>query len=504
MILSTAMLASVASLMLQACAGQGVSSKLQVHIPQTLTRPDGYAHKEALFGVPPYGGSIQQNVYFANDLLCEPNVDTRGGFPIRPKDKSDKMEPWPAPYILLVDRGGCTFVKKVRNAQRSGAAGVIIADDRCLCSAGSSCTSAQGEQCETREPIMADDGSGSDISIPSFLMYKQDADPVKAELMANRPVRIEMAWALPHPDNRVEYQLWASPTDRMSHEFLKQFKKAAVALAHRAKFTPHIFVYNGVKSGCKAMDGENVCYSLCTNYGRYCATDPDNDLQKGISGADVVKESLRRACIWETYGSDGIGEQWWDYIVEFLFRCNTDPNFASDACIADAYSNSGVDAAEIEKCMKASGGLEIDAKNTLMEAELTAADEAGIVILPAAFVNGAAIRGALSFSTIFKAICAGFSKKSVPDVCLQCANCANEYDCVVNGGCAGASSQSVSMPVFIGSMVVLVVVFICVGLIQYRRSQNQVRAEVRGIIAEYMPLDNNSKVVSALDEGEIS
>ena len=86
----------------------------------------------------------------------------------------------------MVDRGGCTFVQKVRNAQRSGAAGVIIADNTCLCSAGDSCHSDPGTDCETREPIMADDGSGADISIPSFLMFKQDADPIKAEVMAKQ------------------------------------------------------------------------------------------------------------------------------------------------------------------------------------------------------------------------------------------------------------------------------------------------------------------------------
>ena len=85
-----------------------------VQIPHSLFRESGYDHREALFGVPPYGGSIAQNLYYANSDLCDPNVDTRGGFPQRENDSSGKMAPWPSPYILMVDRGGCTFVKKVR------------------------------------------------------------------------------------------------------------------------------------------------------------------------------------------------------------------------------------------------------------------------------------------------------------------------------------------------------------------------------------------------------
>ena len=131
-------------------------------------------------------------------------MDTRAGYPKRDDDKDGKMKPWQSPYILMVDRGGCTFVQKVRNAQRSGAAGVVIADNTCLCSDQECVAQSQGS-CETTEPIMADDGSGADISIPSFLMFKRDADSVKDELMQNRPVQIEMAWSLPSPDDRVEY-----------------------------------------------------------------------------------------------------------------------------------------------------------------------------------------------------------------------------------------------------------------------------------------------------------
>jgi hypothetical protein len=77
-------------------------------IPHSLFREEGYDHREALFGVPPYGGSIAQNVYYADSDLCDPNVDTTKGYPQR-----EKNEPWISPFILMVDRGGCTFVKKV-------------------------------------------------------------------------------------------------------------------------------------------------------------------------------------------------------------------------------------------------------------------------------------------------------------------------------------------------------------------------------------------------------
>ena len=64
--------------------------------------------------MPPYGGSIAQTVYYTGSDLCDV-VDPTTGYPKRDNDDNGKMLPWISPFILMVDRGGCTFVKKVRN-----------------------------------------------------------------------------------------------------------------------------------------------------------------------------------------------------------------------------------------------------------------------------------------------------------------------------------------------------------------------------------------------------
>lgn len=475
-------------------ANEGVSSRLQVHIPKSLFRQDGYDHREALFGIPPYGGKITQNVYYADSELCDSNVDTRAGYPIRAKDDNGNMYPWPSPYILMVDRGGCTFVTKVRNAQRSGAAGVVIADNSCLCTVGDECYSEPGVDCEQREPIMADDGSGSDITIPAFLMFKQDADVLKAELRSNTMLQIEMAWSLPSPDDRVEYDLWTMPTDLVSRDFLRTFKDAATALGDRAYFTPHMYVYDGVKSNCHGVDGENQCYNLCTNAGRYCATDPDNDLDKGISGADVVVESLRRICIWQHYGEEnGVGEPWWDYTTEFMLHCDTPEYFSDPKCIKEVMSTANIDPKVIGQCMDDSGGVDDDTENTLLDAELMAKENVGVVILPATYVNRAAIRGALELPTMFRAICSGYAVGTEPQICLECVPCADQRGCIANGKCHGAASaDSVSQVSFLGSLLGLSAFFGMIIFIQYTRTQRKIRDQVRGIVAEYMPLDEQA------------
>lgn len=480
-------------------ADSKVTSLLQVHIPREFHRDGGYDHREALFGIPPYGGSITQNVYYAQSDLCDPNVNTRGGVPERASDETGQQIPWPYPYILMVDRGICTFTNKVRNAQRSGAAGVIIADNSCLCAAGPACIS--DEACEEREPIMADDGSGHDISIPTFLMFKQDSDVIKEALEDNVMMQLQMSWALPTPDDRVEYTLWTTPTELVSREFELQFKHAAIALGPHAQFTPHMYVYDGVKSNCVDEEGENQCYNLCTNQGRYCATDPDNDLDAGISGADVIVESLRRICIWNEYGNhDGIGAQWWDYVNEFTYRC-AEGFFTAEDCIADALNHAHVDKKKIDKCMKDSGGTEGDNENSFLEDELRAKDDFGVVILPAAYVNGASIRGALEFPTIFGAICSGYAPGTVPNVCKQCELCPDKLTCTEKQYCGELekAAVSVSTSTFSYSLLAVIALFTLLAAVQWKRSQYAVRHQVRGIIAEYMPLDEEKDEDTALE-----
>jgi len=338
---------------------------------------------------------------------------------------------------------------------------------------------------------MADDGSGGDITIPSFLMFKVDADQIKAEVRANHPVQVEMQWALPKPDDRVEYDLWTTPSDPVSKDFQQKFMPIAQALGDRAYFTPHMYVYDGVKSNCQGFDGENMCFNLCTNNGRYCATDPDNDLDHGISGADVVKESLRRICIWKHYGEqDGVGTEWWAYVAEFMERCDNPDYFANDDCVKDVYKHAKIEDDVVERCMRDSGGLEKDTANTFLDLEMQAQVKRGVVILPTAFVNTVALRGGLSVDTVFTAVCNGYLDGTEPKVC-NCVGCDDFEGCIAKKKCKGGSKDSISKRTFMSTVLMISLVFGAAAFWHYRKTREEMRDQVRGILAEYMPLEGD-------------
>ena len=66
--------------------------------------------------------------------------------------------------ILILDRGECSFVSKVRNAERAGASLVVVVDNKVE---------------NVTNVIMGDDGTGSGIRIPAMLIGKSDGQILK-------------------------------------------------------------------------------------------------------------------------------------------------------------------------------------------------------------------------------------------------------------------------------------------------------------------------------------
>ena len=61
--------------------------------------------------------------------------------------------------ILIVKRGGCSFVQKARNSQRAGYSMIIIVNNM---------------ETDIKKIIMSDDGSGKDIHIPIAMISQND------------------------------------------------------------------------------------------------------------------------------------------------------------------------------------------------------------------------------------------------------------------------------------------------------------------------------------------
>merc|ERR1711904_389150 len=114
---------------------------------------------------------------------------------------------------MLADRGTCSFVTKVRDIQNTGGAAAIITNNIR----------------NVPTVLMSDDGSGSDITIPSIFITYEDGKLLKDLISQhNRPgqdgiVNVELVWTMPHPDDHVEWTLRTSAADRDAEKFKTQF-----------------------------------------------------------------------------------------------------------------------------------------------------------------------------------------------------------------------------------------------------------------------------------------
>ena len=142
------------------------------------------------------------------------------------------IEPSP---IVLVKRGNCPFVKKVRNVEHAGGYLAVIIDNK------------DNEIVE--KIIMVDDGTGNGISIPSMLISKEDGEDILKE-MKNceddpRKVCVQLLarFNLKHPDDRVEYEYYYSSSDDRSLDFIQNWGEYHKKFGKDVQFTPRFVTH---------------------------------------------------------------------------------------------------------------------------------------------------------------------------------------------------------------------------------------------------------------------
>ncbi|XP_058069871.1 vacuolar-sorting receptor 3-like [Magnolia sinica] len=390
-----------------------------------VTSPDAIRgnHDSAIgnFGIPQYGGSMAGKVVYPkeNKKGC---VEFGESF----KAKSGKL-----PTFLLLDRGDCFFALKIWNAQKAGASALLVADD-------------------TEEPLITMDSPREDeesakyiqnITIPSALIDKNFGEQLKKAVNSGEMVNVNLDWreAVPHPDDRVEYELWTNSNDEcgpkcdMLMEFVKNFKGAAQILEQGgySQFTPHYITWY-----CpQAFTLSRQCRSQCINHGRYCAPDPEQDFTQGYEGKDVVIENLRQLCVFRVANESKRPWVWWDYVTDFQIRCPMKQKKYDKECADTVIKSLGLDNKKIEKCM---GDPNADSENPVLKEEQDAQVGKGsrgdVTILPTLVVNNRQYRGKLERGAVLKAICSGFEETTEPPVCLSDDMETNE--CLKdNGGC---------------------------------------------------------------------
>ncbi|MQL92098.1 hypothetical protein Taro_024717 [Colocasia esculenta] len=416
------------------------------------------------FGIPQYGGSMAGTVVW-------PSENTDGCDEFR---TSFRARPGALPNFVLIDRGDCHFAKKVWRAQNAGASAVLVVDD-------------------TEEPLITmdlprEDGEAAvfiqNITIPSALIDKSFGEQLKSAYKIGEMVTVNLDWreAVPHPDDRVEYELWTNSNDEcgskcdMIMEFLKEFKGAAQILEKGgySQFTPHYITWYCPQS----FVASKQCKSQCLNHGRYCAPDPEQDFSKGYEGKDVVTENLRQLCVFRVANESKRPWLWWDYVTDFHIRCPMKENKYNKDCADMVIKSLGFDVKDIEKCM---GDPSADSENPVLKEEQDAQVGKGsrgdVTILPTFVVNNRQYRAS------------GLGRCRINDGgCWQHSRDGQTFSaCMIFAACRNLGTKDANVPLDSGVM-------------EPKFAKSYMDSEIRAIMSQYMPLEDKGEVSNHTQE----
>lgn len=383
--------------------------EIRFSTPASLAKlfPDGVENKPALFGMPGYRVSITGRLIYGtpgNRDGCDP-IDTSSvaNFPTEGTT-----------YIMMFDRGTCTFVQKVRHAQIAGAKGVIIVDNID----------------ENMLISLADDGTGAAayITTPSLFISKHDGQKIK-DAMTEDVVLTTLRLGFPHSDGIVEWTLWTSSYDDTSAQLKHNFKDAIESLGDKSIFNAHYIFLDGAKYGCTGKQG-TACGNQCSNSGKYCAPDPEHDADYGVSGMDVVQENLRQLCVAKL--SKDKPRVWWDYVSKFEDNCAEDNKKFNADCSFKQAEAVGLTKNDILQCIADSGGYEENGGvNTLIQEEINIQSDQGAFLLPTILINNGLYKGSLSCKApidvtgcgVLQAICSAYTPGMEPEACNSNTGC---------------------------------------------------------------------------------
>lgn len=437
----------------------------------------------ATFGAPFYGDRVLGRVVYGPSLMNQTHCtedDYKVPLPeVRGRADGDQVR---LIHIILVRRGRCSFTTKVKVADKKGAHAVIIVDRE----------DSDLTQKDLMNIIVADDGFGDKIRIPSVLITKTDGNRMIDSIQRGEEVVVEMAWDVP-TNHVVQTDLWMSSGSQESLKFLKEFTKPRRVLNEVVIFQPHYAVFGMDRSDSR------VYHDLCSDEtGRFCAEDPDG--AGPITGRMVLEEDVRQLCIHElnkvprtSYLQVQTGHppvefaaKYWDYVERFADRCPLEADNPSDRfgieCAERLMREVSIDSTAVNRCI-----------SSTKEVKLQHERDNQAWSPRALRINGWRYSGVLDTDLVTRAICSGFITQ--PSECDALVRVRDPFQAYT--GAPPPRGVTFGQLVF-WLMVTLFIAFI--GLLLYKRYlkkhlratlREEVTLEVESAMAKYSRMDNH-------------
>lgn len=373
---------------------QFTSATITVISPESLRDEFHKGIKSSLgdFGNPPYNTKIRGTLFY-------PLLDRDGCSPITNLPHDSDIEH----YIVMFDRGNCSYSIKVKHAQQIGVKALIIANN------------VPGE--DVSEIIMRDNGIGGNLFIPALMISMEDADRLK-EVYVQKSIVLLLGFEMVRRYDKIMLSLVLSSGNADSQNFINRFYDVGQLFnSDVVDLEVHYVVIQCL--ACK-NSGFQKAEINCMGGGRYCAPDPDDLVNGPLTGRDVIQEDLRQMCLLEIIKSQQgtfSYSKYFEFHKDFTLKCSK--SLDDMTCSENIMKKLGFDPEKVNKCISQSYGQgdKYLASNTKLDNELKYWHDNSLHLYPAVLINHQLYKGNMNNSAILTGICAGYYNKNKPAFC---------------------------------------------------------------------------------------
>jgi hypothetical protein len=332
-----------------------------------------------------------------NAQVIAPSVDNIYGCQILEKPKSLNAEK----FIWILKRGTCTYGKKAKNSQFSGALAVIVVHDDI--------------NADIENLIPYADSHFHKLQTPILLMGQADGEIILNALSSGY-AQIIVSVSIEMDGKQTENataEFWVNPASVESYDLLTKFGPIISEFGKFVQFEPKYKFENLRRKKHKKTFLKKHCYVD----GHFCSVGFEN-----FEPHSVLDEAIRQICLWRN-DLDPKKLSFWRYISNYR---NCLHNFEFDhKGVLDCYQMASKEA-EISSSLRRSVSTcyensfedyqnKESSQNNLLFSQKNSYIYSDIYLVPAFIINGELLKEELSDHSILRALCDELSDP--PSVC---------------------------------------------------------------------------------------
>ncbi|CAD8119175.1 unnamed protein product [Paramecium sonneborni] len=370
--------------------------------------------------------------------------------------------------FIFIQRGECTFVTKVRNAQTAGFKFVIIGDNI-------------NDDIDNNFSML-NDGTGSSINIPSIIVgskwTKEFQDIFKNKNntdYSENTIKLLMKFDIIKQD--IAHVLFSIDLlNPNSLQIISDYKPYQQLFEHQ--LVKYQFLYPIFSLTYKTDEQFNIQSLNCIASGRYCTFDPDGD-DYG-TGQDVLEEIIRQLCLKKLNIN-----VFFNYLDLFKDQCKEPYLF--EYCFSQLIVLLNYPIQNVHQCydnsykqLKSNSNNKLNFYNTLLEEQLEIISQFSYSSFPPVLLNNHFVIKNVTAKNIFINLCESFLNP--PRICN------NQIDHLQTEDNLYQSNSFIKLLII---LLVVLLIFLLIATLIYKKlmqrdQQQQTTEQVHELVTQYI------------------